>query len=71
MIYSYLLKNLIYANLLTITLFSCGDNLKSLEHDMEIVLRRFKFTYSESGKVSIYDSSEIPTVKILSYNRAN
>ena len=67
------------------TLFSCGDNLsvilKSLEHDMKIVLnslinslkftyRWFKFTYSKSGKVSIYDSSEIPSVKILSYNRA-
>ena len=52
------------------TLFSCGDNLsvilKSLEHDMKIL-----FTYSESGKVSIYDSSETPTVKILSYNRTN
>ena len=57
------------------TLFFCGDNLsvilKSLEHDMKILLRRFKFTYSRSGKVSSYDSSEIPTVKILSYNRAN
>ena len=57
------------------TLFSCGDNLsvilKSLEHDMKILLRWFKFTYSESGKVSNYNSSEIPTVKILSYNRAN
>ena len=50
-------------------LFSCGDNLsvvlKSLEHNM------FRFTYSKSSKVSIYDSSEIPKVKILSYNRAN
>ena len=57
------------------TLFSCGDNLsvilKSLEHDMKILLRWFKFTYSESGKVSIYDTSEIPTVKVLSYNRVN
>ena len=56
------------------TLFSCGDYLslilKSLEHDMKILLREFKFTYSKSGKVSIYDSSEIPTVKILFYNRA-
>ena len=53
----------------------CEDNLsvilKSLEHDMKILLRWFEFTYSESGKVSNYDSSEIPTVKILSYNRAN
>ena len=56
------------------TLFSCGDNLsvilKSLEHDMKILLRQFKFTYSESRKVSIYDSTETPTVKILSYDRA-
>ena len=52
------------------TLFSCGDNLsvilKSLEHDMKILLRQFKFTERKSGKISIYDSSEIPTVKILS-----
>ena len=52
-----------------ITLFSCGDNLsvilKSLEHDMKILSRWFKFTYSESGKVSNCDSSEIPTVKIF------
>ena len=45
------------------TLFSCGDNLsvilKSLEHDMKILLKWFKFTYSESRKVSIYDTSEI------------
>ena len=44
------------------TLFSYGDNLsvilKSLEHNMKILLRWFKFTYSESRKVSIYDSSE-------------
>ena len=57
------------------TLSSCGDNLliilKSLEHDMKILLRRFKFTYSESGKVSIHDTPEIPTVKMLSYNRVN
>ena len=57
------------------TLLSCGDNfsviLKSLEHDMKILLRWFKFTYSESGKVSIYDTSEIPTVKLLSYGRVN
>ena len=45
------------------TLFSCGDNMK--------ILLRFKFIYSISGKVSIYDFSEIPTIKILSYNRAN
>ena len=52
-----------------------GDNLsvilKSLEHDMKILLEWFKFTDSESGKVSIYDSSEIPMVKILSYSRAH
>ena len=52
------------------TLFSYGDNLsvilKSLEHDMKILLRQFKFTERKSGKISIYDSSEIPTVKILS-----
>ena len=57
------------------TLFSCGDNLsvilKSLEHDMKILLRWFKFTYSEPEKVSIYDTSDIPTVKMLSYNRVN
>ena len=57
------------------TLFSCGDNLsvilKSLEHDMKILLRWFKFTYSEPEKISIYDTSDIPTVKILSYNRVN
>ena len=57
------------------TLFSCGDNLsvilKSLEHAMKILLRWFKFTYSESGKVSNYGSSEIPTVRKLSYNRSN
>ena len=57
------------------TLLSCGDNLliilKTLEHNMKIFLRCFKFTYSESGKVTIYDTSEIPTVKILSYNRVN
>ena len=39
------------------TLFSCGDNLlvilKSLEHDMKILLIWFKFTYSESGNVSV------------------
>ena len=52
--------------------FSCGDNfsviLKSLEHDMKILLKWLKFIYSESGKVSIYDFSEISTVKILSDN---
>ena len=57
------------------TLFSCGHNvseiLKRLEHEMKILLRWFKFIYSESGKVSIYDSSEILTVKILTYNRTN
>ena len=57
------------------TLFSCGDNLsvilKSLEHDMKILLRWFKFTYSELRKVSICDTSEIPTFKILSYNEVN
>ena len=57
------------------TLLSCGDNLsvilKSLEHDKKILLRWFKFTYVESGKVSIYDTSEIPSIKILSYNRVN
>ena len=57
------------------TLFSCGDNLsvilKSLEHDMKILLRWFKFTYSEPEKISIYDTSDIPTVKMLSYNRVN
>ena len=57
------------------TLFSCGDNLseilKRLEHDMKNLLRWFKFIYSKSGKFSIYDSSEILTVKILSYNRTN
>ena len=55
------------------TLLSCGDNLsvilKSLEHDKKILLRWFKFTYVESRKVSIYDTSEIPSIKILSYNR--
>ena len=49
------------------TLFSCGDNLseilKRLEHDMKNLLRWFKFIYSDSGKVSIYDPSEILTVK--------
>ena len=57
------------------TLFSCRDNLsvilKSLEHDMKILFRWFKFTYSESRKVSTYHTSEIPTVKILLYNRVN
>ena len=57
------------------TLFSCGDNLseilKRLEHDMKNLLRWFKFIYRKSGKFSIYDSSEILTVKILSYNRTN
>ena len=57
------------------TLFSCGDNLsvilKSLEHDMKILLRWFKFTYSEPEKISIYDTSDISTVKMLSYNRVN
>ena len=56
-------------------LFSCGDIfsviLKSLEHDMKILLRWFKFTYTECGRVLIYDSSEIPKVEILPYNRAN
>ena len=33
---------------------------------MKILLRWFKFTDRESGKVSIFGSSEIPTVKILS-----
>ena len=52
------------------TLSACGDSLsvilKSLEHDIKILLRWFKFTYSDYGKVSIYDTSEIPTVKTLS-----
>ena len=52
------------------TLFSCGDNLsvilKSLEHDMKIL-----FTYSESGKVSIYDSSETPTVWFIAIKLLN
>ena len=52
------------------TSFSCGDNynlsivLKSLEHDMKIFLRQFKFTHSEYEEVSIYDSLEVSTVKI-------
>ena len=37
-------------------MFSCEDNLslilKSVKHDMKALLRYFKFTYSESEKVS-------------------
>ena len=57
------------------TFFFCGDNLsvilKSLEHDMKILLEWLKFTYSESRKVSIYDSPEIHMVKILFYSRVH
>ena len=47
-------------------LFSCGDN-----YNLSVILKSLEKTHRESGKVSIYDSSEIPTVKILSYNRVN
>ena len=40
------------------TLFSCGDNLSVILKSLE-------------HDISIYDSSEISTVKILSYNWAN
>ena len=44
---------------------------KPLKRPHILGLRCFKFNYSESAKVSIYNSSDIPTGKILSYNRTN
>ena len=56
-----------------------GDNLsvilKSLEHDMKILLEWFKFTYSESGKFMILQKSlwskYCLTVRLITVKESN